>query len=306
MKRFLRLVLVTLIVFVISAPSANADTENVHEIDVDIQIIEHTELKTHLIVNDVTIILETNDELTQGVLTINEGNLFNSESHQIFNSKHGDEYLVSIVSTADNGLEKTIANFSSEINLLQADALSGNIAVDEAPQSSSNFFWDRVRFVPQSHNIPYPRPDVDHYGMSYWLSYRIDGLRLHHYMIGSPVAQTLMGLAPAALGAALGAYIGGVGGAVVGTLLGFVVSTVTPAMFLDDRNCLWFWVGQTVNYRELGGVLAHHPDYFRVARYTLWNYYGTLYNSPVASGGGGGGGGVPPVIQGSNIILFTE
>ena len=135
---------------------------------------------------------------------------------------------------------------------------------------AATYVWDDVHFVEgyEGEWIKYPHPDRAYYEISPYSTQGVDGNMLHHCQVDSATSITLVAVADvlcAALGAYIGAKIGGVYGAVAGAIVGgalaVVITYVSEALFLDEHNCIWWWLS------------LPFMDWAVANAYTLW-YYG--------------------------------
>ncbi|TET21001.1 hypothetical protein E3J74_00370 [Candidatus Bathyarchaeota archaeon] len=132
------------------------------------------------------------------------------------------------------------------------------------------YVWDGVHFVEgyEGEWIKYPHPDRVYYGISPYSTQSVDGNMLYHCQLDSAKSITLVATADilcAGLGTYLGGKIGGLYGAVAGFMIGLAlgafITYVSQTYFLDEYNCIWWWLS------------ISFVDWALDNAYTLW-YYG--------------------------------
>ena len=116
---------------------------------------------------------------------------------------------------------------------------------------AATYSWDGIRFV-EGQYIHYPHPDRDYYGISPFSEWSKKGYKLYHKQFDQAKSITIAASLPAigaAAGAVLGVMIGGLYGAVIGGATGVVLviilTWVPLEFFLDEWNCIWWWISIT-------------------------------------------------------------
>jgi len=140
-------------------------------------------------------------------------------------------------------MRKTVVLASLMLTLLTLTALMPAV-------KAVTYYWDGVRFVEgqlaPGHYIQYPHPDRDYYGISPYSKWSKEGVKLYHNQLDYATSIALVLTAPV-IGAAIGAIIGTrIGHPVLcgflGLVLGTVLTWVAQVYFLDEYNCLWWWI----------------------------------------------------------------
>lgn len=140
-------------------------------------------------------------------------------------------------------MRKTVVLASLMLALLTLTALMPAV-------KAVTYYWDGVRFVEgqlaPGHYIKYPHPDRDYYGISPYSGWSKEGVKLYHNQLDYSTSIALSLTAPiigGAIGAIIGTRIGHpVVGGMVGLVLGSVLTWVAHVYFLDECNCIWWWI----------------------------------------------------------------
>lgn len=140
-------------------------------------------------------------------------------------------------------MRKTVVLASLMLTLLTLTALMPAV-------KAVTYYWDGVRFVEgqlaPGHYIQYPHPDRDYYGIFPYSKWSKEGVKLYHNQLDYSTSIALTLTAPI-IGAAIGAIIGTrIGHPVLcgflGLVLGTVLTWVAHVYFLDECNCIWWWI----------------------------------------------------------------
>ena len=137
----------------------------------------------------------------------------------------------------------------------------------------SHYYWDAIWFV-HGTDIDYPHPDNVHYDISRTKDWSRLGHDLYHCQINKDSTFRIIvgSLAlSAALGLAVTVWLGGGTGAVLvggitGIVLAAVVNMVIDYYFVDERDCIWWWVSDSFmdwineNLDWLIPLSASHPE----------------------------------------------
>ncbi len=176
------------------------------------------------------------------------------------------------------------------------------------------YYWDDVRFV-EGNYINYPHPDRDFYEISPFSEWSLEGSKLYHTQFEQSISITLVRSAIAlatALGTVVGARLGQMYGAAigfaVGIALGLYITFASEDLFLDEHNCIWWWISTSFvdwlsdNAWWLGVLSVLNPTaataeilytfnlcgYLRVGAVTFYDAVGAGNPSDPTDGGGGG------------------
>lgn len=113
-----------------------------------------------------------------------------------------------------------------------------------------HYWWDNVYFV-EGTDIDYAHPDNVYYDISKTSDWTIQGRNLYHYQLNKDSTfQLVVGALAlsAAFGLAVAAWLGGgtmatVVGGLAGIALASFVEVVIDYYFVDERGCIWWWIG---------------------------------------------------------------
>jgi hypothetical protein len=118
-------------------------------------------------------------------------------------------------------------------------------------ETKKNYVWDSIYFV-EGQYIKYPHPDRDFYGISPFSYWQGTGKDLYHCQFDQATSKLLNTGGPAVIGAAIGGVIGllvsgpvgGVISAIAGAVIVVVLTWITDVVFLDELDCMWWWISQ--------------------------------------------------------------
>jgi len=138
-------------------------------------------------------------------------------------------------------LRKTIALATLMLTLLTMTALMPTVG-------AIAYYWDGILFV-EGDDIKYPHPSRELYEISPYSYWSVEALQLYHHQIDQATSLTLytsVRAVAAFCGTLLGTKIGGTYGTVIGFVAGLVlvvvITWVAEKCFLDELNCIWWWI----------------------------------------------------------------
>ena len=179
------------------------------------------------------------------------------------------------------------------------------------------YSWDGIIFVEGS-PIKYPHPARDYNNISPYNSWSKKGHQLYHHQVDDALSAVIVKsavLVCATIGSIIGAKIAPPWGAVIGTIaggvLGLYVTYASEAYFLDEKDCIWWWISLVFmdwlsdNAVWLAILYLTNPTqaqnailnafitngYVRVGRVTYYDATGV--GEPYPKGGGAGPGPEP-------------
>ncbi len=161
-----------------------------------------------------------------------------------------------------------------------------------------NWYWDDVLFVkgqlPSGTHIKYPHPDRDWYGISPYVTWYKEGVKLEHNQLDHDASEmvkigivAVCGIIGAAVGLQLsGHQYGALAGAAIGIFLGAFVSG-SAEVIKDEVGCVWWWLSISfvdwvkANMWWLGPLVNLHPATFLTVVTSAFLLYGYLRIGPI-------------------------